>query len=97
MNNTGKPIPLISIGPRSLSTCRPRLMSICAVFSLQWMRPATPLLSMRLAVFTVSPNRQYLGIRLPTTPAITEPECMPMRMRIGEPSANETVRVNERR
>lgn len=30
--------------------------------------------SMRDAVFTVSPNRQYLGILVPTTPATTGPE-----------------------
>jgi len=38
-----------------------------------------PLLSIRLDVFTVSPNRQYLGILEPTTPATTDPECIPMR------------------
>ena len=29
--------------------------------------------SILLAVFTVSPNKQYLGIFNPTTPATTEP------------------------
>ena len=38
------------------------------------------LLSMRLAVFTVSPKRQYLGIFVPTTPAHTEPEWTPTRI-----------------
>ena len=32
---------------------------------------------MRLAVFTVSPNRQYLGILFPTTPEQTSPVCAP--------------------
>ena len=32
-------------------------------------RPS-PVDSMREAVFTVSPNRQYLGIACPTTPAV---------------------------
>ena len=35
---------------------------------------------MRLAVFTVSPNRQYRGMRLPTTPEQTSPVCTPARM-----------------
>ena len=29
------------------------------------------------AVFTVSPNKQYLGILIPTMPATTLPEWMP--------------------
>lgn len=33
-----------------------------------------PVDSIRLAVFTVSPKRQYLGIFKPTTPAQTGPE-----------------------
>ena len=32
---------------------------------------------MREVVFTVSPNRQYLGIFIPTTPTATGPECIP--------------------
>ena len=32
-----------------------------------------PVDSIRLAVLTVSPNRQYRGIRRPTTPATHEP------------------------
>jgi len=35
---------------------------------------------MRLATLTVSPKRQYLGIVTPTTPATTEPLCMPQRI-----------------
>jgi hypothetical protein len=33
-----------------------------------------PVDSMREAVLTVSPNRQYRGIAMPTTPATTDPE-----------------------
>ena len=33
----------------------------------------TPVDSMRDAVFTVSPNRQYRGMRIPITPATQEP------------------------
>ena len=33
----------------------------------------SPFDSIRDAVFTVSPNKQYLGILRPTTPATTEP------------------------
>lgn len=32
-----------------------------------------PVLSIRLLVFTVSPNKQYRGILHPTTPATTGP------------------------
>ena len=33
--------------------------------------------SMREVVFTVSPNKQYRGIFIPTTPTATGPECNP--------------------
>lgn len=36
-----------------------------------------PLDSILDAVLTVSPNRQYLGMVSPTTPATTEPVCKP--------------------
>ena len=39
----------------------------------------SPLLSMRLAMLTVSPNKQYRGIANPTTPAHTGPVCRPIR------------------
>ena len=41
----------------------------------------TPLLSILLAVFTVSPNKQYRGIFRPTTPATQGPVWMPIRKR----------------
>ena len=37
----------------------------------------SPAASILDAVLTVSPNRQYLGIFNPTTPATTVPECIP--------------------
>lgn len=37
----------------------------------------SPVDSMRLAVFTVSPNKQYRGIFVPTIPATTGPVCAP--------------------
>ena len=37
-----------------------------------------PLLSILVAMVTVSPKRQYLGMMLPTTPATTEPVCIPV-------------------
>lgn len=37
----------------------------------------SPVDSIRLAVLTVSPNKQYLGILVPTMPATTGPVCTP--------------------
>ena len=37
----------------------------------------SPLLSILLAVFTVSPNRQYRGMAKPTTPAAQAPKVEP--------------------
>lgn len=37
-----------------------------------------PVDSIRLAVLTASPNKQYLGIFIPTTPAMTMPEWKPL-------------------
>ena len=39
----------------------------------------SPLDSILLAIFTVSPNRQYLGMVRPTTPAAQPPQCIPLR------------------
>ena len=38
--------------------------------ALTWMRPGMPVLSMREAVLTESPNRQKRGMRRPTTPGV---------------------------
>ena len=49
-----------------------RCVSMCGRYRLQnYLR--CPLLSIRLAILTVSPNRQYLGIVVPTTPAAQGP------------------------
>ena len=42
-------------------------MHVC-VDSDTWMQPGRDVLSMRLAVLTVSPKQQKRGMRLPTTP-----------------------------
>ena len=44
------------------------------------MRPGTPEDSILLDVFTVSPNKQYRGILLPTTPEQTSPVWTPTRI-----------------
>jgi hypothetical protein len=43
-------------------------------------RPVTPLDSMRLAVFTVSPQMSYWNFFTPTMPATTGPLWMPTRI-----------------
>lgn len=40
----------------------------------------SPVDSMREAVLTVSPNKQYRGILVPTIPATTGPVWMPLRI-----------------
>lgn len=45
----------------------------CSVACCKWY-PRKLLLSILDAMFTVSPNRQYLGMVIPTTPATTGPE-----------------------
>lgn len=47
---------------------------------LTCIRPGIPWLSIRDAVLTVSPNKQYLGILIPTTPATTGPLWNPTRI-----------------
>jgi hypothetical protein len=46
---------------------------------------------MRLAVLTVSPNRQYCDRMLPTMPLITRPLCTPTRMCTLPPSGLRTL------
>ena len=50
------PLPLASTLPRYCNSNWALRCSSCAVVSLTCTRPATPVLSIRLAVFTVSPN-----------------------------------------
>ena len=44
-----------------------------------WIRPEVPWDSMRLAVFTASPQRSYRNRFRPITPATTGPELIPTR------------------
>ncbi len=44
----------------------------------------SPVLSMRLAVLTLSPNKQYRGILIPTTPATHEPEMKKRKTEMGD-------------
>ena len=68
--------PLTKISPLSSST-KPQSASSFLVASGTWMRPLTPVLSMRLARFTVVPQMSYCGFVAPMTPAITGPWAMP--------------------
>mmetsp|Transcript_50959 Transcript_50959/g.124161 ORF Transcript_50959/g.124161 Transcript_50959/m.124161 type:complete len:426 (-) Transcript_50959:821-2098(-) len=80
------PLPLISMMPLlcSLTACLPGTPGLfwrdVAASLEQWMRSASLLLSMREAVLTVSPKRQYRGLRLPTMLATTGPVWKPTRM-----------------
>lgn len=44
---------------------------------LTWILPLTPVLSIRLAMFTVRPQMSYWGLVAPITPAITGPWAIP--------------------
>lgn len=68
--------PLTNISPRSSRT-KPQSVRILRVASGTWMRPLTPVLSMRLAKFTVEPQISYCGLVAPITPAATGPWAMP--------------------
>ena len=47
-----------------------------------------------LARFTLLPNRQYLGMRAPTTPAKTDPVWMPILICIEKEQTWITERLN---
>mmetsp|Transcript_1526 Transcript_1526/g.3380 ORF Transcript_1526/g.3380 Transcript_1526/m.3380 type:complete len:232 (+) Transcript_1526:2192-2887(+) len=53
---------------------------ITAASSEQWIRPGRELLSIRLAVLTVSPNKPYRGLSDPITFDTTLPEWKPTRI-----------------
>ena len=53
----------------------------CKMFGLYSYHTSAVVLS-RKAMLTVSPNKQYCGVFLPTNPAATGPECMPGRRKI---------------
>lgn len=72
------PLPFTVSCPLRRPTMR-RISGLCCTTSWAavrdiWMRLGRLLLSMREAVFTVSPNRQKRGFMLPTTEATTAPE-----------------------
>lgn len=67
------PLPFILTMPRSSISYPPILSKAWRHWGEMWILSGKPLDSMREAVFTVSPNRQYLGIVRPTTPATTGP------------------------
>ena len=50
------------------------------VYGLIWTFPASLVDSILFASDTFLPNKQYLGIKVPTTPATTEPEWIPTRI-----------------
>lgn len=49
--------------------------------ALTWILPLTPVLSIRLAMFTVAPQMSYCGLVAPITPAITGPWATPAGQR----------------
>ena len=51
-----RPFPFTSIGPRGSNVCSVPV-SCSRVAAETWIRPGTPQLSMRAAVFTASPHR----------------------------------------
>ena len=75
-----RPLPLTSTPP--VLSHRSRGSSDANV-SETWMQPGWQLLSMRDAVFIVSPNSVNLGILEPTRPETRGPVWMPMRRRTG--------------
>ena len=54
------------------------ILRLSVVVLLRWILPGSPCDSILEAVLTVSPNRQYLGIFTPTTPAQQGPVCRPI-------------------
>ena len=84
------PFPFTGINPRSerLKRCEPPPMTVAPTSasnaplkdSLTCIRFGSPVVCIRAAVLTVSPNRQYLGSSKPTTPARTGPTCRPIRI-----------------
>merc|ERR1719364_438721 len=92
----------VCISPLPLMFCTPRDSILAhgacdrmrsAAAPDMWMRLRSLELSMRDAVFTVSPNRQYRGLRLPTTLATTGPLWKPTRM-FTVPSSGRSASMN---
>mmetsp|Transcript_9828 Transcript_9828/g.35050 ORF Transcript_9828/g.35050 Transcript_9828/m.35050 type:complete len:175 (-) Transcript_9828:63-587(-) len=81
------PFPLASTPPVG-SQRSPGSRSFVALEA--WTRIGIPVDSILLAVFTVSPKRQNLGILHPTTPVITSPLCSPILIFTGCPCGSVT-------
>lgn len=58
----------------------PKSSRMDLVTALIWIRPGSPLVSIREAVLIASPKRQYFGSLSPTTPATQDPELIPIRI-----------------
>ncbi len=70
--------PFMYISPRNSST-KPQSARILCVASGTWIFPLTPVLSIRLAKFTVMPQISYWGLVAPMTPATTGPWAIPRK------------------
>lgn len=66
-------------GYMDLECCGEKLRCLIVSMCLSGTLPS-PVDSIRLAVLTVSPNKQYRGILVPTMPATTGPVCTPHRI-----------------
>ena len=79
------PFPLMLLFPRQTHLSLPQLtpgpfVTSSAATRDMWTEFGSEVLSMRLAVFTVSPNKQNRGFMVPITEATTGPEWKPTRM-----------------
>jgi hypothetical protein len=71
------PFPFSSLVPRG-RRANPG-PSAAATRSVTWISPGSPWDSIRLAVFTVSPQRSYMNLRRPITPVTTGLVSIPIR------------------
>ena len=71
------PFTLTSTSPLCSVWNLPSVSSNSLVSMLMWIFIGSPVVSILEAVLMVSPNRQYLGILLPTTPETTGPVWIP--------------------
>ena len=76
---------------------RPLYTLFLELFLNTYSLPGTPVLSMREAVFIVSPNTLNLGSLVPMRPVTTGPVCMPTRTRVGLPSWGMGTVLEQRR
>lgn len=72
----------MKISPRSSRT-NPQSDRIFLVGSGTWILPLMPVVSMRLARFTVIPQMSYCGLAAPITPATTGPCAIPVWQQIN--------------